>query len=341
MKALKIGMVLCVIISCIGLIGIGGTIGKMSKYAQFTYEKEMEMNFAETVKEVHIESNVPVKIASTKGLPRVTFESEINGIMFREPSCQFEVVEENDEVYITAMSNDKYVAGLTLGYDEELVVFLPEKMLDVVSVANGWGNDTVMKGKYDIKELKISSLNNKIDIEGEFETIDIQSDWQSDIEIKTNKAADVNIVSNSGKIKLEGAYSNVYIEGVYGGNIFVDSETVYDIVIEDVEADVELRGAIKQADVSTRYSEVKIMPTIESKSLKIESLYGDNVNITLPKSIKGFIGVYKHTENEPMIYSNVDLKTQALGGNKTYMEYGDGSMSIEVDLTYCELSIIQ
>lgn len=323
----------------VSAIGGGVVLGKLYKQELKTYEsQENKLLNKEALKNIYIESDVPVKLEVTEGEPRVEFESHLTGIIDEEPQYELNVRTEGDKSYITV--DAKQMPHITLflkDVDEVATIYLPKQDINKLSVKSNnhyWinaGRDLYYNIEdVNINELKIESDVAAINLEGSYKTIDMDSGY-GDVTINSQTPAEVYLRGKLGDIRLKGEYTVIDIEGD-GGLVNIDSVIPAEVTINTYDSKVNLAGKYKSIEIEadggvdiksqskcdvliSGSGDIQLEGPINNVDIKSRystvslvstiqpqriNLWGEyeDVFLTLPRNISGFEAIYQNDYEE-------------------------------------------
>lgn len=244
-------------------IGSGVVLGKIYNQELRTYEQQLaEALNKEALKNVYIDSDVPVKIEVTNGEPRIEFNSTLTGILDKEPQFGLEVREELDKTYITIEA--KQTANMTLFLDDiEILttIYLPNQDINHLSVKSDsyyWihgGTDLYFNiGDMNINNLEIQGNADGLNLDGSYKSINIDSQY-GNIDIDSKTPAEVSIKEANGNINLKGQYTLVDIEN-HGGRIDMTSDIPSRVVINNYGGTSKLVGKYEDIQIEGEYGDI-------------------------------------------------------------------------------------
>lgn len=356
MKKLVIGLMIMLGVS---VVGASASFGYVLKNDVKTYQTSKEYPLKkEALKKVYIEGNIAINVCATQGQPRVEVESKSLGVFANEPTYKVDIREEGDATYISI--NREYIGTLGFSFEaqEEATVYLTQQDMDKLDIESSHGYQRGIElemGEVNIKSIDVDSNYGEVVLNGNYEEINVTG---GDVKINSKTPAKV-ILTSAMNIDLSGQYKDIEINNHRGGSVKVDSQVPVDIEISGEQyyvhdQELVLKGAYKNIDVSTSGGDIIFDFTVAPQRVNVLGEV-ENINIKLPKDIKGF-KVVRRGEVESDEYSDsyddgktvshiytdfagVDKKPQE---NGEVVTYGDGSTKISVESSYQgEISVVE
>ncbi|MDA3730524.1 hypothetical protein PBV87_03255 [Niameybacter massiliensis] len=262
MKALKFFVAGCLVLIGIGVVGTGVTLGEMYKTNQTVYEvNERQELKATALKNLYINSDVPVRIVPTDGQAYVTFEATGNGVMFPEPKFKLDVTSEGDtsRINLKEIQNTE-IFIFTNNVKEELVVYIPQQDMDTLNVSTNSTN----YGRYpfslsstaNIKNVNLDVSSIDLSLKGSYNNIDIVANNGS-VEIVSNTPAQVKLQGGFAA-QLKGQIASVDVtKGQYHGSddtLTIESDLEAKLNINKSYGDIVVDGKVRELNLNTNSS---------------------------------------------------------------------------------------
>lgn len=262
MKALKFFVAGCLVLIGIGVVGTGVTLGEMYKTNQTVYEvNERQELKATALKNLYINSDVPVRIVPTDGQAYVTFEATGNGVMFPEPKFKLDVTSEGDtsRINLKEIQNTE-IFIFTNNVREELVVYIPQQDMDTLNVSTNSTN----YGRYpfslsstaNIKSVNLDVSSIDLSLKGSYNNIDIAANNGS-VEIVSNTPAQVKLQGGFAA-QLKGQIASVDVtKGQYHGSddtLTIESDLEAKLNINKSYGDIVVDGKVRELNLNTNSS---------------------------------------------------------------------------------------
>ncbi|WP_053982436.1 DUF4097 family beta strand repeat-containing protein [Niameybacter massiliensis] len=262
MKALKFFVAGCLVLIGIGVVGTGVTLGEMYKTNQTVYEvNERQELKATALKNLYINSDVPVRIVPTDGQAYVTFEATGNGVMFPEPKFKLDVTSEGDtsRINLKEIQNTE-IFIFTNNVREELVVYIPQQDMDTLNVSTNSTN----YGRYpfslsstaNIKSVNLDVSSIDLSLKGSYNNIDIAANNGS-VEIVSNTPAQVKLKGGFAA-QLKGQIASVDVtKGQYHGSddtLTIESDLEAKLNINKSYGDIVVDGKVRELNLNTNSS---------------------------------------------------------------------------------------
>lgn len=262
MKALKFFVAGCLVLIGIGVVGTGVTLGEMYKTNQTVYEvNERQELKATALKNLYINSDVPVRIVPTDGQAYVTFEATGNGVMFPEPKFKLDVTSEGDtsRINLKEIQNTE-IFIFTNNVKEELVVYIPQQDMDTLNVSTNSTN----YGRYpfslsstaNIKNVNLDVSSIDLSLKGSYNNIDIAANNGS-VEIVSNTPAQVKLQGGFAA-QLKGQIASVDVtKGQYHGSddtLTIESDLEAKLNINKSYGDIVVDGKVRELNLNTNSS---------------------------------------------------------------------------------------
>ncbi|MGL4800059.1 MAG: DUF4097 family beta strand repeat-containing protein [Cellulosilyticaceae bacterium] len=342
MKALKWGIALCAVMLTVGIVGTGASLGNMYQSAQLTHETKLEEALdVNALKNIHIQSDVPLRIVPTTGEAKITFEGYATGLIVPEPMYAIDVNTQGDASYITIKNKNAHMMTFLFdGSSEEAVLYLPEQDVKSLKINTGWGNYVNYQGKANIEELTIDGGHVNLDLEGNIGKVDLDV-RQATVDLETTVPADVKIVAQRGEINLEGQYKKVNLADLNSGEVSVQSTTPYEVQSQTYNMDVMFKGPIQVADVRAgEYRDVTIESTIVPKRIAVEA-YESQVRIQLPETTPGVKGVWNYHDYDQNMIDAFGMEKKQVGEYTKQLQYGEGGTELILDVSGGNIYILK
>lgn len=349
----------------VSAIGAGSVLGKIYKQEIKIYEQHLEEELSkESLKNIYITSDIPIRLETTKGKPYVEVESSLRGIVETEPQYRIDVKVEGDSSHIKIKEEDYPQWSMMMHQNQLATIYLPEQDINELSIKkSGYqilnydiedinvnhldveanrGNIT-LNGEYKTIKLDVDggniNINSKIpselmirgrvnaDLKGQYNLIDMET-YSGRINIDSSIPAKV-IIQSAGEVRMTGSYKEIDIENTYE-EVDIKSNTVCDLSVYS-SSDMRLEGAFSKVDVKSQYGTINLINTIQPERINLFGDYHD-VSITLPRDILGFEVTYKKDyEEQEIIYTDFSTKSGQAGKLIDKVQYGDNSSKIMIE----------
>lgn len=284
-------------------IGSGVVLGKLYKQELRTYEQQLDRALnQESLNNIYVDSDVPIKLEVTEGEPRIEFKSSLTGIVDKEPEYELDVRNEGDKSYITV--DAKQIPQMTLFLKEVDIlatIYLPRQDINNLSIIsnsyywiNGGTNLYYNLEGININNLKVESDVSRINLDGNYKTIDMNIGY-GDAVIRSKTPAEVYVSGSSGNIDLKGQYTLIDIDN-HGGSINIDSDIPAEVILNTYGGESKLKGKYKDIEIDGSYGDI----WVESET-ECDAFISSSANVEL-------VGAFKNVDMRSD-YGDINLIT--------------------------------
>lgn len=322
--AISLGIILVVSIA-----GATTTAGIVARQEVKTYEQNLKENLnKDALKNITIQSDVPIRIETTSGEPYVSFDSKVVGLFDKELKYDLSVKSNGQDtsINISEVSSPEFIDLCIEKFEQIAIVYLPQQDIDslvVKSQIDSYDDALEYKSKnVNIKHLKLDVHALDLDLTGKYETIEIES-GQGNIDINALAPAGVRI-SGDANIRLKGQYQRVEVQDGNGDvNVYSHIPTNIGIDRYSSESNVKLEGYFNNISVDADYSDIIIDAANAPKKINIFGSPKRSM-IMLPDNISGFEAtVGKGYEGCDETYTDFDVKSESKTEKIEKLYYGD------------------
>lgn len=344
---MKKWMIIFGVLIGVSAVGSGAVLGKIYRQELKVYEQNLEEPLQkEALKNIFIDSAVPVRLETTDGEPRVEFHSSLRGIIDKEYEYKLDIKNEGDTSYIT-ISEEQIPHINFIVENEQLLatVYLPKQDIKKLSINTGYSYYGYHPGyelQYNISDINVETLqvqsgNADLKLDGNYKNIDVNLGYGK-VSINSQTPAEVSL-SGGGNLNLKGQYKSIEINN-HHGSISVASTTPCRLAIYG-DSTIQAEGAFEKIDIKSNYGDVYLSPTIIPERINLFGQY-NGVSITLPKNIPGF-EITKNTYygEDSNVYSDFKTTVGKVGEELEKVYYGDNSTKIVIEEVYSTPYILE
>lgn len=343
-------LVILSIIFGVGFISTAVLAGRVYYEDLQTYEDydQQKLN-REAMKNIYIQSEVPVNIYPTKGEPYAEFNQRFVDLVGIAPKYKLEVEEKGDSTYIELNQLEDLIFSLGVKEDKAtLNVYLPEGQINRLTINNGiyhWNlrqKQVINLENIDVNELQVQGYTTDLNLNGAYGRVDIFNN-NGTLNMTSNIPAEL-YTSGSMKQYLSGQFKKIVIKG-NSDEININSDIATNAEIYNEGGNIRLEGNYEKINLKAGYSNIDLKSETEcrlttqginntiyaSGAFKVinleEQMSQVEIQSTLiPRGIR-MLGEASHTSLSLTLPSNIPgFMLEYIGdeANQEYNEYDNG-----------------
>ncbi len=206
------------------------------------------------LKNIYIDSAVPIELKQTNGEAYVEFNQRFASIIKEAPTYKLDVQTREDTTYITVnQEKDIDVCFMVRENTALCSLYLPQEAIDKLVINNDmrnyWMNNNhniaINLNKMDVKDLQISSNETKILLDGAYEKVKVSGNGS--LTMHSTIPAQVQLEGNIAG-ELTGQYHKVQLEE-WGNQISIDSAIPTEVWAKGGRGNLKLTGNYTKVDV--------------------------------------------------------------------------------------------
>ncbi len=216
-------LTLWITIFSVSLLGTGYSWGNLfnKSYNNPNIYSQSEFLELSALNKIYIQSDFPVKIISTTGIARASYEISERSIQPNNSrNFDFDIKTSGDMTFINLSTND-----FPFVFEEEgtLIVELPQVAIDTLKISNSYSTSYNYRASgmatddlYDLNKLSIDNLVldniiGELSLDGSYKNLSITNHW-GNLKINSQTPADILVSSSSGTVTLDGYYNSISTE---------------------------------------------------------------------------------------------------------------------------------
>lgn len=216
----------------------------------------------ESLKNIYINSSVPIEIHPTSGEPYVEFNQSFINLIGSAPEYALDVQSKGENTYIE-LTETKEVF-LRLGVKEtkaQLSIYLPQITINRLNIINnGYFNYKRNKQVINLEGINVNELTTNMNetefvLDGSYEKININAS-EGKISLKSNKKAQL-VAQGSLAYYLTGEFDKITINNS-SRDIIIDSNSASSVEINSYHSNINLKGSYSRVKLSGDHNTIDI-----------------------------------------------------------------------------------